>query len=273
MRVHLRQKFRDAAFAAFAQKYPERVITEQKLGFPVDIIEANYPQHYNFCYTWGRPDRALMFNPLKGGISISNEWLSGYGTLGGIVQDRTNRNYMILSNWHVLAGSIYARPGEKILQPGTGDGGTWRHTVAYLARDAMTDGIDAAVAEINGTRSISTDQFDLGPVTGVLDPGLDQLVCKSGRTSGLTHGIITGIAGVTKMRYGGFDRVIQHLVHIAQPEPGTEVSAPGDSGSCWLEQASKKAVALHFAGSNNPEYGLAIAMPQVLTALNVDFIY
>ena len=44
----------------------------------------------------------------------------------------------------------------------------------------------------------------------------------------------------------------------------------GDSGSWWLEGATHRAVGLHFAGSNDPEYGLAIAMPQVLEALNID---
>jgi len=27
---------------------------------------------------------------------------------------------------------------------------------------------------------------------------------------------------------------------------------------------------LHFAGSNNPEFGLALSMPEVLEALNVE---
>lgn len=59
-------------------------------------------------------------------------------------------------------------------------------------------------------------------------------------------------------------------MHIAQLPGGFDVSGPGDSGSSWIDPGTNQAVGLHFAGSNVPEYGLALSMPQVLDALQVD---
>jgi endonuclease G len=177
---------------------------------------------------------------------------------------------MILSNWHVLAGSEFSQRGDRILQPGVGDRGGLRDGIAHLDRHAMHAGIDAAVAELNDTRSITNEQLGLGAVTGVTAPALQMEVRKSGRTSEITRARVTGIVGTRKINYHGFERLVHHVIHLAQVEPQTEVSAPGDSGSWWLEAGTNRAVGLHMAGSNEPEYGLAIAMPQVFEALAVD---
>ena len=47
---------------------------------------------------------------------------------------------------------------------------------------------------------------------------------------------------------------------------------PGDSGAWWLEENSLRAVGLHCAGNRNPSWGLALSMPEVLDALNVDVL-
>jgi hypothetical protein len=207
---------------------------------------------------------------MRGGISISNALKFGYGTLGGKVVDReTGSVEMILSNWHVLAG-WYGPRGVAIYQPGQWHGGRSEHTVARLRHHAMNQNMDAAVAELTGTRRLTNDQLGLAPVTGVRAPELGMRVTKSGCGSGVTAGIITGIGGQRVEYYDGIPRVIRHNVHIAQAPAGGEVSRKGDSGSWWLEEETCRAVGLHFAGSDSPtEYGVAIAMPQVLDALNV----
>ena len=270
VRVHLRRKPVGPAFEAFSSIFPERVVSEDRIGFPVDIIEADYRLSWSWWMPWYPPPRARFFDPLQGGISISNEFGFGSGTLGGFVRDRTTGELMILSNWHVLAGSAYTRKGARIFQPGYGEGGRSQHTIGYLERHGMEDGIDAAVAMVNDFRSWKNDQLDLGAVSGVVSPQPDMQVTKSGRTSEVTEGMVTGVGGVKMIRYGRFERIVRNIIHIAPSPEGGEVSAPGDSGSWWLEKNSNNVAGLHFAGDNLPEYGLAIDMPVVMDYLNVE---
>ena len=68
---------------------------------------------------------------------------------------------------------------------------------------------------------------------------------------------------------GGIRKHLKSIVHIAEERLGSEVSRGGDSGALWLEQGTRKAVALHFAGANSPEFALAFSMAEVLNAFNV----
>ena len=272
VRVHLRKKLSGDAFKAFADQYPDRVISAAAIGFEVDVPEARYQLHNYRRWWWGfnSNGRARMFDVMKGGISISREDSYGYGTLGGKVRDRQSGDEYLLSNWHVLVGSWDNAPGMAIYQPAAYNGGTRWHTVANLSRDAMKSNIDAAIAKLNNRRSLVNEQLEVGKVNGATEPELGRVVIKSGCSSRVTQGLISGINGQTVIRYDGMHRVIKHIVHIAPVVSGSEVSAAGDSGSWWLEKDSRLAVGLHFAGSNQPEYGLAISMPAVLNSLNVE---
>jgi endonuclease G len=141
--------------------------------------------------------------------------------------------------------------------------------VAQLSRHAMGQGLDAAVARMTGDRPIINHQHELGPVNGVTQPERGLRVVKSGRTTGVTYGVITGVDGYRVENYDGRRQVIRNIIHIAQSPEGGAVSSAGDSGSIWMEHGANRAVGLHFAGSDTPEYGLALAMPQVLDALQV----
>jgi endonuclease G len=268
VRVHRPYKPLGLEYEEYKTRNP--TLEKDQIGYELDIIQASYRLHWYWYPPQQQLARAQVYNPLQGGISISNEWSWGYGTVGGLVRDRETGQDMILSNWHVLAGWAYIPEGLRILQPGQGDGGRIRHVVARLSRHAMNDGIDAAVATLTGARPMINHQLGLGPVTGVTMPTTDMLVTKSGRTSEITEGIITGIEGLKAIPYGGFSRIVKHIIHIAQAPEGGNVSAPGDSGSWWLEKGTNKAVGLHFAGADLPEYALAISMPYVLDALNID---
>jgi endonuclease G len=271
VRVHVRKKPSQAIFELMSLEAPGLVIEKEKIPFPVvDIIEGAYPLQRGWWYSPPAEPRARAYNPLKGGISVSCEWLYGYGTLGGIVEDRITREKMILSNWHVLAGSEYAMPGLRIFQPAYGDGGSGADTVALLERHAFAQGVDAAVARLTGSRGWTNEEDGLGPVNGATAPLLGMRVVKSGRASGITYGVIDGIEGDYPIYYGGMLHRI-HYVNRIVPQPGRdEVSRGGDSGSWWLEESTRLACGLHFAGQDNPETALGIAMPQVLDALKVD---
>jgi endonuclease G len=276
VRIHVRDKPSEAVFESFSAQNAALVIDKGKVPFDVvDLIEANYRLHQ--YYGWHTPyvrvnEHAGRRDPLCGGISISNERFHNYGTLGGIVTDKTTGEAMILSNWHVLAGSFYASKGQKIYQPGIGDGGSYRDAIATLERDAMLDGFDAAVAKLNAERDWANNQLEWEPVKGSEAPRLGMRVVKSGRGSNVTYGVIDGVEGEYPIWYGGLRRKIKTVQRIV-PQPGQmEVSRGGDSGSWWLHQATNRAVGLHFAGMDDPETSLAMAMPQVLNALGVEIM-
>jgi len=277
LRFHVHEKLRGPRFEAFATRQPERVIPPSILSIPTDVIESSY----NLSIAWGAwgrmsipqnvNPRARAANPMQGGVSISDDFSSGYGTLGGLVQDRQTGDSMLLSNFHVLASRGYARPGMSVLQPGRGDGGS--QIVALFDRHGLDQGLDAAVARLNGSRPLINEQLDLHPVTGVNMPQLGMRVCKSGRASGVTHGFVSGIGGVLKMSYPvSGQRLIRQVAHIVPLYQGSVVSAPGDSGSYWLDAATYEAVGLHFAGADQPEYALALDMERVADALDIEVV-
>jgi endonuclease G len=280
VRFHVRRKLGGAELETAAQARRTGPVPARIGDFPTDVIEGTFrPQPAAWTAGgWGagrrRPaePRARRADPMKGGVSISDERHEIYGTLGGLVVDRATGEEMILSNWHVLAADWRARPGQRIYQPGRLDGGTSADTVATLSADAMDADLDAAVATLDGSRRLVGEQLDLGAVRGVASPELGMEVVKSGRRSGVTHGIVRGVAGMARVSYGHLDRVIQRVVTIEARSPREEVSAPGDSGSWWLEGATMRAVGLHFAGGDSPEHGLAVDMQAVLDSLGVDIV-
>jgi hypothetical protein len=265
VRAHVVKKASGEVFEALSLATPARVIDPNRIGFPIDIIESTYQQAEGAR----PPSRTGVVNPLCGGVSISNEQDYNSGTLGGLVEDLGTERRMILSNWHVLVGSAYAPPNLKIFQPGRLDGGTAANIIASLNRHAIDQGIDAAVADLTDQRTAVNNQLDLGPVNGVDEPVIGMSVAKSGRTTAVTGGVVTGVKGVKKIYYGGFPLPIKYVAHIAQAPSGGQVSAGGDSGSWWLDASTNNAVGLHFAGSDYPEFALMISMPKVLEALQV----
>jgi endonuclease G len=144
--------------------------------------------------------------------------------------------------------------------------------VAALSRHAMSSSLDAAVASLNGKRPLLNDQLGLGPLRGVGQARLGMNVMKSGRRTDVTSGRVTAVEGIAKIKYGQLYRTILHVLTIEPRSPLDPVSGPGDSGSCWVEQGSMNAIGLHFAGSDSPERALALSMPAVLDALEVDLV-
>ncbi|MGQ9828555.1 MAG: hypothetical protein ACUVSW_11900 [Roseiflexus sp.] len=271
LRFHVPQKLSHAQLERAGIEAVPRQIGE----FVTDVIEGSYTPHTWF---WWRPWQPAVGSPrsrfaaMRGGISVSVASDFSAGTLGGLVQDRTTGDLMILSNWHVLAAQRWVRAGLPICQPGRLDGGTLSDVVATLTRHAMHQNIDAAVATLTGDRPLINNQLNIGSVTGVALPHLGMRVTKSGRTTGVTEGIVTGVEGYARLWYGSIQRTIRHVITII-PAPGKrEVSAGGDSGSWWLDAETRAAVGLHFAGSDDPEQALAIEMVSVLGALDVDLV-
>lgn len=276
IRVHVLEKYAPGPMleAAVDEGKTHGPIPETIQGFPVDRPEGVYRLHRWFSAGWQRPvaKRAYRIDPMQGGVSISDAFRNIYATLGGLVRDRETHKEMILSNWHVLVGNWGARPGLAIFQPGRADGGSYADTIAKFSHHAMSYGLDAAVAELTGDRKLINMQFELGPVRGVSWAELGMEVIKSGRRTAVTRGLVTAVEGTIRMNYGGVDRLIHNVVTIEPRQLLGEISAGGDSGSFWCQESTMCAVALHFAGSDEPERALALDIQPVLDALNVDMV-
>jgi endonuclease G len=280
IRFHVRRKLskielQSASEQGYTRPVP-RAFAIGKETIQTDVIKGDY---HHELWGWGgnrprppRNDNAKRTDPLCGGLSISDPIRNTYGTLGGRVIDRTTGEALILSNFHVLALDLTTRPGLSIYQPGRMDGGGPADLVANLTRHALSLNIDAAVARLaDSGRPLINFQLGLGAVTGVANPQLGAQVVKSGATTQVTYGLVTGVEGVSEpIRYGSFSRVIAHVLRIEPQRIEDRVSAGGDSGSWWLAQDTRQAVGLHFAGQFLPDTALAISMPMVLDALNVD---
>jgi endonuclease G len=277
IRFHVVEKYApfqlEAALAVGATQSDLREpIRVGRFQIQTDIVEGKYHPSLWRWGGWSPPadPRAKRADPMRGGISISDEFHNAYGTLGGKVIDRATGAEMILSNWHVLVADWGARQGQRIYQPGRLDGGTSADAVATLTRDSMSVNLDAAVATLTGARALLAEQFDLGALGGVGIAQLGLEVTKSGRRTGVTRGKVIDVEGTVRISYGAIDKLIRNVMSIEPLLSFQQASGPGDSGSLWIDPATSRAVGLHFAGSDLPERALAMDLQPVLDALGVD---
>lgn len=244
----------------------EDVIPRSVGGVAVDVIEAEFVPFAALTLQ----ERAGEQLGVQAGISIGGLRVTA-GTLGAVVSDAAGRD-VVLSNWHVLCGSLNARPGERILQPGLYDYGTVGDTFARLKAFALTARLDAACAVMDGHRFQSAEHAGLGrrPL-GMVGPTLGTHVVKSGRTTGVTNGRIADIdADVFVTDYPGGYGDFNGQIIVEPFDRSVPFSRPGDSGSVVLA-VNGAAVGLLFAGS--VEAGRTILNPisDVAIALGLDF--
>lgn len=224
---------------------------------------------------------AKQVPPIKLGTSggwrydLANGYCCG-GTLGSLIQVGSQKR--ILSNYHVfeadiVAGGngIVATTGDYIIQPGLID-------VSCVAANAQN------VATLVVTHSLPNNNVDCSSATvipgmvdetgNILEIGtlsqstvaayVNQLVKKSGRTTGLTRSYVNGLNGTVSIAYenecaGGdaFTKTFTGQILVYQKK--SSFLGSGDSGSLMVEDVSVNphAVGLLFAGSTS----LAIANP------------
>lgn len=283
LRVHVERKRPVASLATEDVFNDPGEKTNEVNGFEVDVVEAAYSPSgvvldLEDLDTVEAVDRKSAIDPLIGGISCGNPRITA-GTIGAIVFDRSTCKPMILSNWHVLAGASAAAAGENILQPGKFDGGT--EVVATLTRMQLDGSMDAAVATLNGVRNHSRDILGVGTVSGIEKATLGMQVVKSGRTTGITEGVVDGVSMSVSINYGdpgvvAFSNQVRIVPRPPWPSIDYEVSKGGDSGSVWMNQANNKAIGLHFAGETTPaptaENAICSPMQPIADAMNFSFL-
>lgn len=272
LRFHVTRKYTLAQLDELKLKHLPRQIGP----FQTDVIEAVYGPAHPSDVPSG--PRATAREKLCGGLGIS-AFSDIYGTLGGIVRDVRTGQLMIMSNWHVLYGSRSARAGRPIYQPIMRSGSPQPPVVARITRERLSTEsadelpLDVAVATLANQARWENLQLDIGPVTGVTQARLGMRLIKSGLVSGLTYGAVSGVEGFSKMTYDvDWVRLIERVVTISRwplNEGFRPPSSPGDSGSWWLDEASGRAVALHFAGKRDGTRAQAMDMQYVLDEMGV----
>lgn len=236
---------------------PSQIIPKELDGLKVDVIQTNPVPH-------ATNDR---FNPLVGGIYISNSRLSGGGTLSMIFKEVSSGKAVGMSNWHVLKDRR-GKAGDAVVQP------AWlpanaTNTVGNLSK--WDEILDCAYFTCNTSRSVSSpdSMYQItGKVTQSAAPVLGTAVMKSGARTGVTHGVISSISS---------DQIdITLSPNPNKPDPNNEISLPGDSGSLWItDEATPQAVALHWGGDgeNTPqtEYSYARNISNILAKLGLTY--
>jgi len=212
--------------------------------------------------------------PAPIGFSVGHIAITA-GTAGArVLRASSPGSVYILSNNHVLAASNGASLGDPILQPGPFDGGVYPDDVIASLTDYQlidfeggVNTMDAAIAlthpdsfsnatAVDGYGLPSSVIFDDANTDGLFDNKsvlLQLEVQKSGRTTELTHGTITGINGSVTVCYEDFFGILCLVSANFDDQllisDGT-FSGPGDSGSLIVtDDSNKNPVGLLFAGS------------------------
>lgn len=250
------------------------------MEIPTDVEEREFHPGYQIVEQQTKSVRKQRLATIVPGVSVSHAKGTA-GTLGAIVYDlRTGKPYM-LSNWHVFhtpSGQL----GDSVVQPGPyDDNRVEENRAGVLVRSHLGIAGDCAIASIEN-RSFDPKILDLDVAVGRLaSADLGDRVVKSGRTTGVTYGVVTRIETISNINYGGDVRVQRiGCFEIGpdpdRPAPSSEVSKGGDSGSAWMISEGGKAtdimVGLHFAGEGQgdpEEYALACHARSVFEKLEI----
>jgi len=260
-----------------------------------DVLERTYGPSYDILKSYSRetkraapPDyliRRALQDPMMPGISVSNTKGTA-GTFGAVVYDRRDGAPYILSNWHVLHGDD-GEIGDPVMQPGPYDrGDPVADVCGHLVRSHLGLDGDCAIASIENRGFDEDVQGLLVHPELVARPELGDTVVKSGRTTGVTYGLVERVDVVVKIHYGSRTGVRQVEGFEIRPDPSYpaergEISMGGDSGSLWLihkggDASDGIAAGLHFAGETDSrpsaEHAIACYIDRVLDKLDVSFI-
>jgi endonuclease G len=221
--------------------------------------------------------RRSRLDPVRPGASIGH-FDGGAGTLGALVR-APDGTLMALSCWHVLAGPGIDL-GQMISQPGpVDDADEIGNRIGLLVRRHLSLAGDAAVCTVERR---GADASILGlerAITRAREPVLGERVAKSGRTTGVTCGVVSRIDVIGVVSYPQGDRNIGGFEVAADPgSPPADglLTEKGDSGAIWAVNAggpeSDVGLGMQVCGTDNAQDGsfaLACHLTAVLDRLQV----
>ncbi len=250
------------------------------IDVPTDVLERRYEPAFRLVAEPRTVERKVRLDPVVPGASIGHPATSA-GTIGGIVHDRRDGTPYVLSNWHVLHGPDGAI-GDDVVQPGAHDDNrVEQNRLGRLVRSHLGIAGDCAIATIEGRR-VEATHLELGVVPDRLgEPELGDAVVKSGRTTGVTRGLVRRVDTIVQLDYGGSVGSVNIGCFEIGPDPthpaaDDEISRGGDSGSVWLftdaGEPTTVVAGLHFggeAGASPDEHALACLPTSVFEKLEI----
>ncbi|WP_091929594.1 DNA/RNA non-specific endonuclease [Blastococcus sp. DSM 46786] len=256
------------------------VIVVDGVAVPTDVLERTYAPSFRLVAEPRTVGRKVRLDPVAPGASVGHPSITA-GTVGGVVYGRRDGTQYLLSNWHVLHGPDGAI-GDDVVQPGPHDDNrTSDNRLGRLVRSHLGIAGDCAIATVEGRR-VDATPLGLSVVPDELgDPELGDAVVKSGRTTGVTRGIVRRVDTIVQLDYGGTVglRNIGCFEIGADPEhpaDSDEISRGGDSGALWLfteaGQPSGVVAGLHFGGESGTdpdEHALACLPSSVFEKLEI----
>ncbi|MDQ7802335.1 hypothetical protein Q5425_01235 [Amycolatopsis sp. A133] len=249
IRVHVARKTDDVPH--------EERIPEQIEGAVTDVVERRYELHVaTLELDVSAQADSTHYATLQGGISmgpsraIDNHIFAG--TLGAIVVDNVTRARAALTNFHVAAVDSGWHTGDRMVQPSRIDTGVVpADEFGAILRATLSGNVDGAVISLDPGKASSCTVAGIGAVRGGRAAVLGMAVRKRGRTTGLSHGTVDGIAATVNVDYGdglGVHTLTNQVSIAADPARNRIFSDHGDSGSVIVDEDGF-VVGLLFAGA------------------------
>lgn len=252
-------------------------------GIPTDVVACNpaFLHAGEVCPA----NRLAVVRPLAPGVSISHFGVTT-GTLGAFCRStRTGDSadaFFVLSNNHVLADLNRALIGDKVMQPASDVGLLERDVIGRLDRfEGILDApqlnlVDAAAARVEVEMPAENVICGIGKIQGTTEAKDAMPVSKYGATTGKTSGQIDdlGVKGAV-----GYDIqnpedvfIFEDQIRIVPKDSATAFSKGGDSGSLVVDDSTKAAIGLLFAGPLSGDYSLANPISAVLHKLELELL-
>jgi hypothetical protein len=254
----------------------KELITGMIEGIPTDVHPVGYVHPMQ-----SPTDR---FRPAPGGVSIGHILITA-GTLGCLVKKESKQyilsnNHVLANTNNAVIGDMIIQPGRHDggVTPGDqiaklsqfvpilfenekqgcrlskGLTGIYNFLAKLSGSSSRlysgnafpsTNLVDCAIAEPLGQGEVNREILGVGGITGIAEGSLEMIIKKSGRTTGLTKGIIEQTDATVRVNFGAGKTALFTDQLIAGA-----MSQGGDSGSVVLTEENEL-IGLLFAGSIN----------------------
>lgn len=182
--------------------------------------------------------------------------MSGYGTLGGFLINKTEERHFIVSNNHVLALNNAASIGDGV-RYGNRHIGSLAGFVP-LDYSGRANNLDLAVARVDSDENIGISGY-----RKIRAARIGEFVSKVGATTERTYGQVISNDYTCKVSYGSGRTAVFTDQLFIKGVNGSVFSRPGDSGSFISARNDNAFIGLLFAGESNDSATFANQATQV----------